>query len=186
VASSSEQPSGWRPPAKRGQTERWRLASGDDVEACLVAAERLLAQAYEGQRHEQNVRIATGSLAFVTLGSLAGLAFAFAQPDGVGSLATVLTGSATTIGTVALFMRLAVPRRRSRRAQHVQLVLAQDLASMVGNVFLDVANREHWSVFRMEAYKLRLSAFPLRTPRYDVSHPADGGRSRSAEGGSDV
>lgn len=137
----------------RVRLRKWRLSEGDDLENALHAAERLLAEAEERRRHEQNrtfaiVSIMVGVVLSLTA-SLIAIRYVFAF---VPVVASVLI--------LALLVRALIVQRR-RVALDYTLRLACQLASMIGESYLDVADREAWSYLRREATKLRLAAFPM-------------------------
>lgn len=141
----------------RGHTaEAWRLSTGDDLEGALRAAERLLQQAEERRRHEDNRLFAIGSiLVGVGLSFIASFISLFRYANLALALSTVITA-----GLLLGLLRWLMVQRRRNPADQV-LDLATQLSSMAGEVLLDVAERERWSFVRIEATKLRLAAFPL-------------------------
>lgn len=141
---------------------RWDI-SGDDLEIALYSAERMLAQAEDRRRYEQNRVVGLTSLLLFILLSMFASIFGAVQSalyfDTASVVATGGTAAVTAILSSIILRSITVRRRRTRR--DVQLYLAARLGRMVSDVLLDVAARERWSYFRVETCKLRLSAFPL-------------------------
>jgi hypothetical protein len=143
-------------------------ASGAELETALTAAERLLLQGQEDKRHAQNVRFAAVSLFLLTVASLAGIIIAVVESARTGGLIAlvVLCGAALPV----LFYMLRLLRESGGRESSVHVDVAIEIASMVREVFLEVAAREQWSRMRIESTRLRLSVFPLRS-RADTVRP---------------
>jgi len=62
--------------------------------------------------------------------------------------------------TLVLLVRALILQRR-RMQMDYNLRLATRLSSLIDEALTDVAEREEWSYLRLEATRLRLSAFPL-------------------------
>lgn len=156
----SDQNESWLPPKRPGHSERWRLANGTDIEQTLQAAERLLGQAREEERH---LRYLYGALAValtVALASLAGLAVA-AGDSGFRSTGALLVLVAVSSIVISGFMMLQVSARRNASRSARSGRVAADLAAMVEVAYLEVSEREQWSYLRLQATKRRLAAFSL-------------------------
>jgi hypothetical protein len=142
--------------ARRRAESTWRLTDGDDLEDALRAAERLLAQAEERHRHGQNITIAYLSLIIgVAISFLATITFL----DSYRVLISAPLILAILVGSVS-----ALYKQRQRMIMDYTLQIATQLASMVDEVLVDVAEREEWSHVRTDATKLRLSVFPVYRP----------------------
>jgi len=135
-------------------------ASGEELEIALKAAEQLLAQGEEARRHAQNVRLAAVSLFLLTIASVAGIVIAIVESARTGGIIGLgfLLCAATPV--LAYLLRLMNDVDSSAAALHRDA--ATDIAGMVREVFLDVAERERWSRVRLESTRIRLAAFPLR------------------------
>jgi hypothetical protein len=151
----------------RKRAEAWKLSDGADIEYALGAAEYLLWQAEERRRHEQNVRVGIWTtLAFVSL-SLGSSVFALIQvvvfnhdaPEILAALAGVIVTSA-----VMVIIWRSLRRQQRRISLDYTLRIATQLSAMINEALVDVAEREKWSYLRLQATKLRLSAFPLHDP----------------------
>lgn len=152
---------------RRDRAEAWRLSTGDDIETALRAAERLLQQAEDRRRHEQNVRIGILSIAIVTFLSLIASILVTVQALEFGH--TVIEVGAAVVGVVITICVLAglaaaIVRQRRRVAFDYAHRLATQLSSMITEAVVDVAERERWSYLRLQSTRLRLSAFPLFDP----------------------
>jgi hypothetical protein len=153
-------------PRRRQQRNReaaWRLSTGDDLENTLRAAERLLHESEERRRHEQNVTHAIGSIIVATLLSLVASLVVVVDVVSFGQAARVLAGTVSFIvaGAVLLYLFIVLQRHRNSIGSEFILRLAVRASSLVTAALVDVSEREKWSYLRLEATKLRLSAFPL-------------------------
>jgi hypothetical protein len=161
----------WRPPGYRQaelrstdkdeDLEQLSTVTGEDVEFALQAAERLLAGAERSRRRESLTSLC-GIIATVLIAASSALMAALLS-DHVGTTAfKILVGIAAYafLITVPICWVLVRRARRRYRSAYSRLSLAQDIAAMLGEVVSSVAEREHWSYVRLEATKLRLSAFP--------------------------
>ena len=63
----------------------------------------------------------------------------------------------------------AIVRERRQGSFDYQWRLATQIASMVNEALVDVAERENWSYLRLETTKLRLSAFPQSDGRHRIA-----------------
>jgi hypothetical protein len=80
--------------------------------------------------------------------------------------ATSFVSALATLPVLILTIR-ALIRERQRAELDYTIHLAVKMASMIDEALVDIADREKWSYLRIEATKLRLSAFPaLKTSRY--------------------
>ncbi len=157
-----------RPQGQRhDRVKAWRLSSGDDLEVALRAAERLLQQAEERHRHEQNRGFALLSLLVaVGLSLVASLLIVVQVIQFRSSSAEVpvATGGVMVAAAGLLLLLRTLLNQRSRIRHDYTLRLATRLASMISESLVDVADRERWSYLRLQATKLRLSAFPMFDP----------------------
>jgi Flp pilus assembly protein TadB len=167
MTEQERQPVRLRKSTSHARVRKWRLSDGDDLENALHAAERLLAEAEERRRHEQNRTFATVSIIVGVILSLA--ASLIAVPAYIFGLIPVVIGGAIL---VLLFRELL--RQRQRMAHDFTLRLASQLAAMIGETYLELADREEWSYLRREATKLRLAAFPLYDPYRDDTRARNG------------
>ena len=147
----------------KSRAEAWRLGGSEDLEMALEAAERLLHQAEERHRHEQNRSIAIISIIAGALLSLfASLVIVFQFVDylttGGGAVAVVST---VVTSLVLVQSGFSLYRQRQRMQQDFTLRLATQLSAIIREAMVDIADREDWSYLRQEATKIRLSAFPL-------------------------
>jgi len=146
----------WSPPADH-KLESLTPSSGEELEQSLSAAELLLREALAERRHAQNRRAGAIALLLTVVSSL-GVLLAVMQSAGfgrgIGALLTLLGASALV--PLARFLLV-----RSTEPESSRLRVALQLAAMIGDVFPEIARRERWSYFRVEATRLRLSAFPL-------------------------
>jgi hypothetical protein len=151
----------------RERRSAWKLSTGDDLESALRAAERLLQQAEDRRRHEQNRTFALLSGIAGTTLSLFGSLVVVVEFASFGSsearALTALLSFLSAAVVISLMVRsLAIQRRRI--AFDFTLTLAAQISAMVAEALVDVADREVWSYLRLQATKLRLSAFPLIGP----------------------
>jgi hypothetical protein len=158
-SNPAERRSSWRP-AIEDTSREWRVpATGEDIDAALVVAERLLARGLDDLRHAQSIGFAALSLLLVTVMAMAGILIAVVESANVGVALAIGVLVAFGVITSSYLLRLAVQARRD--AESVSLHIAVDLSAMIGEVLIDVSQREGWSHVRTESTKLRLSAFPL-------------------------
>jgi len=134
-------------------------ASGAEIEEALTAAERLLVQAREDARHAQNVQFAAISLLVLSLVSIGGVVIAIIES--ASPLAILAFASLCALGIPAAVYLMQIARSVSRDRDTLALQIAVEIATMIGDVFLDVAADESWSMVRVESVRLRLSVFPL-------------------------
>lgn len=172
VSEPHRRPASWRPPERDELNALQVPSTGDDIESALAAAERLLTQAREDARHAQNVQFAAMSLLILSLVSLAGVVIAIIESASSASVLAI--ASLFAIGAPASLYLLQMARAASNQRDSLNLEIATEIALMVGDIFLDVAQREKWSVMRRESVRLRLSAFPLgshamRTAEYSIA-----------------
>jgi hypothetical protein len=172
----------WRPsvennarsdePSRRDRAATaWKLSTGEDLENALRAAERLLAQAEERRRHEQNRTYAI--LSTMVAATLSLFASIFAATEFLAGGYVRAQQSAAFLTVLAVFAVLmlsirALLRQRRQIDFDFTLRLAVELASMINEALLDVAEREKWSYLRLQATKLRLSGFPLIVSGRDI------------------
>ena len=158
-----ERPGDSRGRRRRGRQEAWRLATGQDIEEALRAAERLLMQAEERRRHEQNLMLAIISAIVATTLSLIAALVVVVQ---LSSIAALFGGGLSFFAAfvVLVYWIRLLQRHRANIASEFMLRLSVKGSSMVNAALIDVAERESWSYLRLESAKLRLSAFPLLDP----------------------
>lgn len=164
--SSQKRRASWTPPKRDGTRSRHLKTTGQELEIALDAAERLLAQGQEDTRHAQNIRFAAVSLSLLTVASMAGIVIAIVESARVGGLIAIAV-LVSAAGPAALYL-LRLLHEVDRGGQSLHLDIALEIAGMVREVFLDVAEREGWSRVRVESTRLRLSAFPLRPHSAEV------------------
>ncbi|MBQ0853392.1 hypothetical protein J8N05_35080 [Streptomyces sp. BH-SS-21] len=143
---------------------RWNLSDGEELERALRSAEHLLAQAEERKRHENNRTFATLSVIAGTVFSLAASLVAVAELITFSNTGSRVFATITpVVVSVSVIVTSVISLLRDRREleDEYPMRLATQIASMVAETMLDVAEREDWSYFRLEVTKLRLSAFPL-------------------------
>jgi hypothetical protein len=149
---------------KPNETAAWRLATGEDLEHALRAAERLLSQAENRHRHGQNVTnglysimIGTGLSFIASLAiSLRFLTFGYGTTENATAIITAIVTVVVLAVTVgALF------QQRQRMYMDNTLKIATRLAAMIDELLVEVAEREKWSQLRIESTELRLSVFPV-------------------------
>ena len=166
----------WRPPGYRAaeersaatgehvednQAERRSTVTGADIEMALRAADGLIAEDRLLRRQEALTRL-YASIAIALILAASSITEALLS-EHLGTTAfKVFVGIATFAILATLPTSLWVLRTRNRsRSAYLRLGVAQDITAMLDEVVLSVAEREHWSYVRLEATKLRLSAFPL-------------------------
>jgi hypothetical protein len=150
----------WRPPRRR-KGDRASV-TGEDVEAALRVAEGIAAEADLAARQDAMDRIWASIAGAVAL-SAAALTVALLG-DHVGTAWFrwfVAIATAGLLGALAASWWSIVRLHARRRSLRARTDLAKDIVGMLREVTLDVAERERWSYIRLEAMKLRLSAFPL-------------------------
>jgi hypothetical protein len=148
---------------RRNRGTAWRLSTSADLENALTAAERLLHGAEERRRHEQNITYAIVSIIVITLLSLAASLVVVVEVASFGQTTRFWAAAISFIvaGVILLCLFIALQRHRTSIGSQFILRLAVQAASLVTAALVDVAEREEWSYLRLEATKLRLSAFPL-------------------------
>ncbi|MEU8901807.1 hypothetical protein [Nocardia sp. NPDC048505] len=139
----------------------WQMADGHDVENALQAAERMLGEADERHRHEEN---RTFTILSLIVG--VGLSLAASLVVTVRSLSTLTFAVVPIVISVAILFALirALLGQMRRRKNDFTLLLAAELASIVGESYVGIAEREHWSELRRQSTRLRLHAFPQYDP----------------------
>lgn len=150
----------WRPPARSPAKDRSPV-TGDDIELALRAAEGLAAEADLAERQASMTRswasvgtavlLATSAL---TIGMLTG----HIGTVGFRVFAAVATVFLLTAAASCWWWILRADYRQ--KSSNLRLSLAQEIVGIVREVMLDVSQREHWSYIRLEATRLRISAFP--------------------------
>jgi hypothetical protein len=160
VERSIGSPSPWRPPTRSKPEERPQV-TGEDIEFALNAAEGLAAEADRAEHQANTTRfwasVATAlllALSALTAGTLTG----HVGTAGFRVLAAVATVILLTAAASSWWWILRADYRR--KSSNLRLSLAQDIVGIVREVMLDVAEREQWSYMRLEATRLRVSAFP--------------------------
>jgi hypothetical protein len=139
------------------------MSTGEELESALRAAERLLHESEERRRHEQNITYAILSIIVAILLSLGASLVVVVEVASFGQTTRFLAATVSFIvaGSVLLYLFVALQRHRSSIGSQFILRLATQASSLVTAALVDVAEREQWSYLRVEATKLRLSAFPL-------------------------
>ncbi|GAA0353747.1 hypothetical protein [Micropruina glycogenica] len=154
--------------SRHSKSSKWKLATGEDLEHALRAAERLLAQAEGRQQHAQNRSFAIVSLIVgAALSMLASMflvvQFMYREADFQYTALAIPFTLLPAVGVLLYWFRLFLAHKRQTE-EDATVELAAELASLVGEVMNDVAQREAWSYMRIKATQLRLSAFPM--PRF--------------------
>lgn len=142
----------------------WNLGTGEELEVALRAAERLLVQAGEQRRHEHNRRFTIISIIIGTILSLFASLVAVVEVSSFSSSGMRVTVTVFPVLAAAVILGISIVslvKERSGSSLDPTLRLAVQIASMVGEAMVDVADREGWSYLRVESTKLRLAAFPL-------------------------
>jgi hypothetical protein len=155
----------WRPP-KLVDINAGGLASGDDIERTLRAAEELYRQSRGSRQHEQNVRLTLLSLLGAAVLSVVGSTtvlltrgLEFDSPSGFISFISL-----AIISNIVIVLLYTLRRRATVITANLDLDVqrACDMARLVEEVYVEVGRRENWSVLRYQATELRLSSFPLK------------------------
>jgi uncharacterized membrane protein required for colicin V production len=160
-----------RPGPRRDRATVWRLGSGEDLEHALRAAERLLSEAETRHRHQQSITHGLLSIVAGLVLSLIASLVIFSQYFEYGN-GNTSRAAASFVSALATFAVLTVSvraliRYRQRAELDYTIHLSVQMATMIDEAFVDIAEREQWSYLRVEATKLRLSAFPaLKPSRY--------------------
>lgn len=150
----------------RKRESTWRLSTGDDLENALRSAERLLAEAEERRRHEQNINYAIVSVMVATLLSLVASLVVISEVLSFGAGTRILGAilSFAVAAAILIYLFFALQRHRSSIGSEFILRLAVQASSLVNAALVDVSEREKWSYLKLETAKIRLSAFPLLEP----------------------
>jgi hypothetical protein len=149
----------------RSSAKEHSFVTGEDIEFALRAAEGLAAEADLAERQDRIARVWVGMATVVILSASA-------------LTAGLLSGHVGTVGfrvfvSIATFILLGglsagwwwILGTHSRgRSSYLRLSLAVDIVGIVREVMLEVAERERWSYVRLQATKLRVSAFPPANP----------------------
>jgi hypothetical protein len=150
----------WRPPRRR--KGELTPVSGEDVEAALRVAEGIAAEADLAARQDAMDRIWASVAGAVTLAAAALTAAVLGDHVGTAWFRWfVAVATAGLLGALAASWWSILRLHSRRRSTGARMDLAKDIVGMLREVTLDVAERERWSYIRLEAVKLRLSAFPL-------------------------
>ena len=153
---------------RRDRAKAWNLSSGEDLEHALRAAERMLQQSEARRRHEQNRTFALVSIVLGTTLSLVASLVVIIQFVTFGTatakVATALIPALASFLVVASLLRALIKQIKKAGLDYL-LDIAMQLSGMIDEALIDVAEREEWSYMRIQATKLRLSAFPLREDR---------------------
>lgn len=147
--------------AARKRAARWRLSTGEDLEQALTAAERLFAESSSEARHLEDRSFNFASLAVVVFLSLAASLFAIFDWGSAPVAALAISAMSALLSLTLL--KYAANRRRLKDV--TTLNIASDIASLVSESVAEVADREKWSELRVQTFRLRLSAFPMRVNR---------------------
>ena len=150
----------WRPPTHSPAKERSPV-TGDDIELALRAAESLAAEAGLAERQASMSRFWASVGTAVLLASSAltvGMLTAHIGTVGFRIFAAIATVILLIAATSCWWWILRTDYRQ--KSFNLRLSLAQEIVGIVREVILDVSQREHWSYIRLEATRLRISAFP--------------------------
>ena len=117
--------------------------------------------------HEQTVRAGLLAIMIFVGISLVSSIIAFAQVvqfqrQYVAMLGTL--GGVVITSVVLVIVVRAWQRQRRRMTLDYTHRIATQLSSMINEALVDVAERDNWSYLRLQATRLRLSAFPLYDP----------------------
>ncbi|MFB8279533.1 hypothetical protein [Nocardia colli] len=145
---------------------RHQLSDGKDLEKALEAAERLLAQAEERHRHEQNRTFTIWSLIVGVVISMGASLIAIRSFYAL-EIVTIPIGICMVL-LMILFFWLSIQKKRME--YDFRLTHASRLAALINEAYLEVSQREEWSYLRREATRIRLSAFPLVDSDERVTH----------------
>lgn len=146
----------WRPqPELLAQRE---FATGADIEYALDAAENLAARALDDARHAQRVELTAYGMSLTLLG-LAGVIVAVAGSTFL-AVSTIAVATAAALLLTPIAVRVLV--RPDRRLASLRADIAQELVAIVGESYVEIADREGWTDAHVRVTRLRLSAFPLR------------------------
>lgn len=160
--SPSESPSPYDFSARRRRTVD--PVSGRDIEFALSAAEELLEKAERRRFHNEDRATEILSIAGGTVVSLLLAAFVVVQYmiEGFNPITAVAAIFFTVmpITMIVSYWLIRYQRLRHDKAGMNLYRRAAELASMVDELYLDVAKREGWSTFRSDAVRVRLSVFP--------------------------
>jgi hypothetical protein len=151
--------SAWRPPGRSPAKERSPV-TGDDIEHALRAAESLAAEADLEERQATVTRFwaTVGNALLLAVSVLtAGLAIGHVGSGGFRVFAGV--AAAILLAAAASCWRWILQAGYRQKSANLRRGLAQEIAGMVREVILDVSQRERWSYIRLEATRLRISAF---------------------------
>ena len=150
----------WDTPARSPAKER-PLITGEDIEFALRAAENLASEADLAVRQDKIARV-WASMATVVILSASALTGGLLS-DRIGTIGfRVFAAIAAFIllGGLAACWWWILRTHNRRNSPYLRLSLASDIVGIVREVMLEVAERERWSYIRLEATKLRVSAFP--------------------------
>jgi hypothetical protein len=150
--------SAWRPELSDSDSREFRVSTGEEIEITLAAAEGLLSEAQRDLRDRNRTPAWIACILAVALGAAIILTSSAA---GLGAVAAAIAAGLLVASSSLVAAIATAQARAERRRPPVQMELAIQLAGMVREVYLDVARREEWSAMRVDATKLRLSAFPL-------------------------
>jgi hypothetical protein len=164
VNNGSNDADSWPEPTG-GPTKESPLIRGEDIELALRAAEGLAAEADLAERQDNMA----GTLAIVATAVILSAAVLTAGllSDHVGTVSFkvfVAIAAFILLGAFAASCRWILRTHNRRKSPDLRLRLALDIVGIVREVILVVAERENWSYIRLEATKLRISAFPLAAP----------------------
>src|SRR5690242_16894044 len=111
----ADRESGGKQRSERKRESTWRLSTGDDLENALRSAERLLAEAEERRRHEQNITYAIVSVMVATLLSLVASLVVISEILSFGTGTRVLgaTLSFAVAALILVYLFYALQRHRS-------------------------------------------------------------------------
>jgi hypothetical protein len=164
VDRSSSDASSWDPPARSPAKER-PFVTGEDIEFALRAAEGLAAEADVAERQDKMARVWASMATAVILSASALTAGLLSDRVGtVGFRVLVAIATFILLGGLAAGWWWILGTHYKRQSSYLRLSLAVDIVGIVREVMLEVAERERWSYIRLQATKLRISAFPPANP----------------------
>jgi hypothetical protein len=144
---------------------KMQFSDGNDLEKTLEAAERMLAEADAHHRHEQNRTFAACSMAVVVITALAVSLFVFYNCYWMSHYFAPIAASLVSVASLILTIVYFRVENRRNIQYDFRMRLVGRLVGLINESYLEVAEREQWSYLRREATKIRLSIFPLESPR---------------------
>lgn len=152
----------WTPVLTNQRRTEASPVTAQELELIMSAAERLWIAAGEEARHGQNMAIA----AYSTLaGLITVVAGVIAILQSAGDISYSIFPAIVLVAVILSPLAVFWVRRLTRPDPPAKRAAAIELAALVGEVYLDVAEREGWSFAYRQALETRLSVFSLRSER---------------------